>query len=46
MKNLIYRINIRLASPKKYIKLLRKKGVKIGDNCEIYKDVFLVANHI
>ncbi|MBM6966290.1 acyltransferase [Massilimicrobiota timonensis] len=39
MKKLFIRIYLYFLSQKKYINFLRKKGILIGDKCEIYKNV-------
>lgn len=39
IKLIIKKIKIRLGNQIQYQNYLRKLGVKIGDNCEIYKDV-------
>ena len=39
MKSLIDKIRIKLASPKERAELLKKDGLAIGNNCEIYPNV-------
>lgn len=39
IKKIKNKIKVYFYSNEKYIKLLRSKGIKIGSNCEIYKDV-------
>lgn len=39
IRSLINKVQIRLASNEEYIEILRKKGVKIGNNCQIAKSV-------
>lgn len=39
MRHIIRKIKKLCCSNKTYIKILRDKGIKIGENCEIYKGV-------
>lgn len=39
LKKILEKIRWKLADPDEVCKILREKGMKIGDGCEIYKDV-------
>lgn len=54
MKSLIKKIRLKLASPKERAELLKKGGLMIGNNCEIYPNVNMgsepylisIGNHV